>query len=53
MKELMIWLIMLIVFIGVEAGTMGLTSIWFAGGALVAMIAAALSAPVWLQIILF
>ena len=53
MKELIIWLVLLILFIGMEAATMGLTSIWFAGGALIAMIAAALNAPVWLQIILF
>ena len=53
MKELIIWLVLLIVFVGMEAATLGSTSLWFAGGALVAMIAAALSAPVWLQIILF
>ena len=53
MKELIIWLILLIVFIGVEMVTLGLTSIWFAGGALIALIAAALRAPVWLQLILF
>ncbi len=53
MKELIIWLVLLIVFTGVEAVTLGLTSIWFAGGALVALIAAALKAPIWLQVILF
>lgn len=53
MKELIIWLVLLIVFIAVEAGTLGLTSIWFAGGALIAMIVAALGGPVWLQILLF
>lgn len=53
MKELMIWLILLIVFIAVEAGTMGLTSIWFAGGALIAVIIAVLGGPVWLQISAF
>ena len=53
MKELIIWLVLLILFIGMEAATMGLTSIWFAGGALIAMIAAALNAPMWLQVILF
>ena len=53
MKELIIWLVLLIVFIGVEAITLGLTSIWFAGGALVALLAAALKAPVWLQLVLF
>lgn len=53
MKELIVWLVLLIVFIGVEAVTLGLTSIWFAGGALAALIAAALKAPVWQQLLLF
>ena len=53
MKEVIIWLVLLIVFIGVEAVTLGLTSIWFAGGALIALIVAALHGPVWLQIIAF
>lgn len=53
MKEVIIWLVLLIVFIGIEAVTLGLTSIWFAGGALVALIVATLHGPVWLQIILF
>lgn len=53
MKELIIWLVLLILFVGLEAATLGLTSIWFAGGALAAMVAAALNAPVWLQVIVF
>lgn len=54
MNEMMvIWLVVLIVSIAVEIGTLGLTSIWFAGGAVVAVIAAAFSLPVWLQIMLF
>ena len=53
MKELIIWLVLLIVFIGVETATLGLTSNWFAGGALIALIAAALKAPIWLQLVLF
>ena len=53
MKELMIWLVLLIVFIAIEAGTLGLTSIWFAGGALIAVIVAALGGPVWLQLLVF
>ncbi len=48
-----IWLIVLVVCICVELGTMGLTSIWFAGGSIPAIIAAAFGAPVWLQVILF
>lgn len=54
MNELMIfWLVLLIVAIVVEVLTMGLTSIWFAGGALAAILAAILHAPVWLQVVLF
>lgn len=51
--DIMIWLIILIICIVVEAATMGLTMVWFAGGSLVAAIAAALKAPVVVQIILF
>ncbi|MBQ2803195.1 MAG: NfeD family protein [Lachnospiraceae bacterium] len=54
MSEMMIlWLVVLVLTIGIEACTLGLTSIWFAGGALIAIIAAALNAPVVLQVILF
>ena len=48
-----LWLVVLIVSIGVEVATLGLTSIWFAGGAVVAVIVAAFHGPVWLQILLF
>lgn len=47
------WLIAFIAFIGIELITMGLTSIWFALGALVAFIAALLAAPVAVQFVLF
>ncbi len=54
MSEMLIfWLVLLIVAIVVEVLTMGLTTIWFAGGALVAILAAMLHLPIWLQIILF
>lgn len=54
MNEILIfWLVLLIVCIVIEVATMGLTTIWFAGGALIAVFAALLNAPVWLQIILF
>ncbi len=54
MKEMMIfWLALLIVAIIVEVLTMGLTAIWFAGGALVAILATLVYAPIWLQIVLF
>ena len=51
--EVMTWLILMVLFIIVEAITVSLVSIWFAGGALVALIAAGLGAPVWLQVIVF
>jgi len=54
MGEMMIlWLVILILSIGVEVATLGLASIWFAGGALVAIIATALHAPVIVQVIIF
>ncbi len=54
MNEMMIvWLVVLIIAIVIEAVTMGLASIWFAGGALVAVIAATFQAPLAVQIILF
>lgn len=47
------WLVILVVLVIIEIATMGLTTIWFAGGALAAMIAAAVGAPVFIQIPLF
>lgn len=52
-ENMIFWLVLLIVAIIVEVLTMGLTTIWFAGGALVAILAVLLHAPIWLQIILF
>lgn len=52
-ETMIVWLVILIVAIAIEVGTLGLTSIWFAGGALTAVIAAAFSLPIWLQILLF
>ena len=53
MSEVTIWLAVLVVRVGIEIATMGLTTIWFAGGALVSAILAALNAPLWLQIVAF
>ena len=52
-ENMIFWLVLLIVAIVVEVLTMGLTTIWFAGGALVAILATLLHAPIWLQVILF
>ena len=48
-----IWLIVFVVLVIIEIITMGLTTIWFAGGALVATMAAAVHAPLGVQIVLF
>lgn len=48
-----IWLIVLVVLLFAEILTMGLTTIWFAGGALIAFISTYLGAGVWVQLILF
>ena len=48
-----IWLIIFVACIVIEIISMGLTTIWFAGGALIAAVAAALDVPLWVQIVLF
>ena len=45
-----VWLTAVIVLLIVEAMVPGLVSIWFALGALAAMISSMLSAPLWLQV---
>ena len=47
------WLIALVIFLVIEAATLGLATIWFAGGALVALIAAMCGAGIVIQIVLF
>ena len=47
------WLVVLVVLVIIELLTMGLTTVWFAGGALMATIASLFYAPLALQIILF
>lgn len=49
----MIWIIAAVVFSILEAITLGLTSLWFAMAAVVALIAALLGAPFIVQVILF
>lgn len=49
----MIWLIVLVVCLVVEISTLGLASIWFAGGALLALIIAMVGGPLWLQVLVF
>lgn len=48
-----IWLAVLVALVVIELLTMGLTTIWFAGGALVATVASLFGAPFAVQVILF
>lgn len=48
-----VWLILLILFLIAEGATAAVTTIWFAAGALVAMLASLLGAQLWLQVLLF
>ena len=48
-----LWLALLIAFLVVEASTVTLISLWFAAGALAALIASLLHAPLWLQAVVF
>ena len=48
-----IWLIAVVVFLGVEISTVTLTSIWFAAGALAAMLVAMFNGNLIIQIIAF
>lgn len=52
-NEVLIWLAIFVIAVFIEVSTMGLTSIWFAGGALVAIVADACNASFMLQIYVF
>ena len=53
MIEVICWLLLAAIFIVLEIISLGLTTIWFAGGAFVAAIAAVAGAKLAVQIILF
>lgn len=48
-----VWVVLMVVFLVVEAATAGLTCIWFAIGSLAALIVALFDAQLWLQIVWF
>ena len=50
---LVVWIAAIVVFGVAEAATAGLVSIWFVGGAVAALLAAAVGAAVWAQLALF
>ena len=47
------WLIAFVILVGIEAATMALTTIWFAGGALGAFFAALAGAEIEVQLAVF
>ena len=47
------WLVLMVVFIIAESQTVTLVSVWFAVGALTALVANLLGAEIWLQVVLF
>ena len=47
------WLVAFVILIGIEAATMALTTIWFAGGAVFAFFAAVLEFSVQSQLVVF
>lgn len=51
--EPMYWLILFVILLVVELLTMGLTTIWFAGGAIAAMAVNLLGVNIWVQIAVF
>ncbi len=48
-----VWLIAMIVLLVIEGVVPGLVSIWFAAGALIALVSSLFGAPLWLQIVWF
>ena len=49
----LVWFVLMVVFIGIEASSVCLVSTWFAAGSLVAMVASLFGAELWLQAVLF
>ena len=49
----MLWLVLLVVFAGVEGLTAGLISIWFCAGSLAALFAAMAHTSIWVQMGVF
>jgi len=50
---IIIWLSIFAVLLVIELMTMGLYTIWFAGGALIGCLLAVCGAPLWVQIVAF
>ena len=51
--EAIIWLVLMVIFLVLEAVTVVTVSLWFAVGALVAMLVSLIGLELWVQIVLF
>lgn len=52
-REIFLWLGLMVVFLIIELATVGLTSIWFSGGALAALLVSLAGAGMVIQIAVF
>ena len=52
-SSVILWLVLFVVFLVLEAGTVAMVSLWFAVGALAALAASLLGAAMWLQVTVF
>lgn len=48
-----VWLVLMVVLLAAEAATVSMVSLWFAAGALTALLTALAHGPLWLQTLLF
>ena len=53
MMEAIIWLVLMVIFLVVEAVSVVTVSLWFAVGALVALLVSMIGLDVWVQVVLF
>ena len=53
MMEAIIWLALMVIFLIAEAMTVSMVSLWFAAGAVVALLLSLLHLQIWLQVLLF
>ncbi len=51
--DLMVWLALMLLFLFVESSTVTMVSLWFAAGALAALIVALIGGELWLQAVVF
>ena len=52
-KDVLFWLLAMVIFVVCEIATMGLYTIWFAGGSLMSFFAALMGFNVWVQLAVF